>query len=93
MLWTVIKEATDEDMGDFRGRAFEALTFVGLAVGPDVFENDGKVCSPFKMNIPLPESSSEKSIEISNLVMKDKENRPPLKKSTKIFPDKHRSQI
>ena len=39
MLWRVIKEATDEEMGDFRGRAFEALTFVGLS---DVFEKDGR---------------------------------------------------
>ena len=42
MLWRVIKEVTDEEMGDFRGRSFEAFTFVGLAVGPDVFEKDGR---------------------------------------------------
>eukprot|EP00494_Astrolonche_serrata_P024862 UN25122 len=41
-LFRIVRELTDEEMGDFRGRALEALTFVGLAVGKKHFLKDAK---------------------------------------------------
>jgi len=50
-LFQIINTATSTEYGDLRGRAFEALTFIGLAVGREMFLGDAK--NLMEYSIPL----------------------------------------